>query len=100
MLDFERWRRIIHSMTKLLTWIDTTTFLKLIGTYFAMSAIVIVLGILIFFPICLIYSALNMEFSNLGPIATFVWGVLFDIFVITPLFFILFTVKLLRRQGR
>jgi len=36
----------------------------------------------------------------LGPIATFVWGVLFEIFVITPLFVILFVVKLIRRHGR
>jgi hypothetical protein len=87
-------------MTKLLKWLDTASFLKLIGTYFVVSAIVIVLGIVIFFPILLIYTALGMEFSNLGPIATFVWGVLFEIFVITPLFIVVFIVKLIRRHGR
>ena len=87
-------------MTKLLKWLDTASFLKLGGTYCVVSAAVIVLGILIFFPLLLIYSALGMEFSNLGPIATFVWGVLFEIFVITPLFIILFVVKLIRRRGR
>jgi hypothetical protein len=86
-------------MTKLLKWLDTASFLKLIGTYFVVSAVVIGLGICIFFPILLIYSALGMEFSNLGPIATFVWGVLFEIFVITPLFIVLFIVKLIRRHG-
>ena len=87
-------------MTKLLKWLDTASFPKLIVTYLLVSAIVIVLGIFIFFPILLIYSTLGMEFSNLGPIATFVWGVLFEIFVITPLFIILFVVKLIRRHGR
>jgi hypothetical protein len=87
-------------MTKLLKWLDAASFPKLVLTYCLVSAVVIVLGILIFFPILLIYSALGMEFSNLGPIATFVWGVLFEIFVITPLFVILFVVKLIRRHGR
>ena len=90
----------LGSMTKLLKWLDAASFPKLVLTYCLVSAVVIVLGILIFFPILLIYSALGMEFSNLGPIATFVWGVLFEIFVITPLFVILFVVKLIRRHGR
>jgi len=87
-------------MTKLLKWFDAASFPKLIATYFVVSAVVVVFGIFIFFPIVFIYSALGMEFSNLGPIATFVWGVLFEIFVITPLFIILFVVKLIRRHGR
>ena len=87
-------------MTKLFTWLDTASFTKLIVTYFLVSAVVIVLGIFIFFPILLIYSALGMEFSNLGPIATFVWGVLFEAFVVTPLFIILLVVKLIRRHGK
>ena len=87
-------------MAKLLKWLDTASFPKLIVTYFVVSAVVLVLGIIIFFPIILIYSALGMEFSNLGPIATFVWGVLFEIFVITPLFITLFVAKLIRRHGR
>jgi hypothetical protein len=87
-------------MTKLLKWLDTTSFPKLIVRYLLVSAAVVILGIFIFFPILLIYSALGKEFSNLGPIATFVWGVLFEIFVITPLFIILMVVKLIRRHGR
>ena len=87
-------------MTKVLKWLDAASFLKLAAVYFAVSAVVIVLGIFIFFPMLLIYSALGREFSNLGPIVTLVWAVLFEIFVITPLFCILFAVKLLRRQGR
>lgn len=87
-------------MTKPLKWLDTASFLKLVATYFVVSAVVIVLSIAIFFPILLIYSALGMEFSNLGPIVTFVWGVLFEIFVITPLFMFLLVVKLVRKHGR
>jgi uncharacterized protein YqhQ len=93
-------RTMSGSMTKVLKWLDTASYLKLILTYLVVSVVVIVLGIFIFFPILLIYSALGMEFSNLGPIATFVWGVLFEIFVITPLFIISFVVKLIRRHGR
>jgi hypothetical protein len=50
-------------MTKLLKWLDAASFPKLVLTYCLVSAVVIVLGILIFFPILLIYSALGMEFS-------------------------------------
>ena len=90
----------LGSMTNLLKWFDAASFSKLLVTYLLVSAVVIVLGIFIFFPILLIYSTLGMEFSNLGPIATFVWGLLFEIFVVTPLFAALFLVKLIRRPGR
>jgi hypothetical protein len=51
---------------KLLKWLDTASFLRLLGTYLAVSVAVIVLGIFVFFPLVLIYSALGKEFSNWG----------------------------------
>jgi hypothetical protein len=50
-----------------------------------------------FFPIMQIYDYLGREFSNLGPIATFFWGVLVDVWVVTPLFVVLLLTKLFRR---
>jgi len=87
-------------VTKLIKWLDGASFLKLIVTYCLVSVVVVVLGVLVFFPIVFIWEELGMEFSNLGPIATFFWGVLFEIFVVTPLFFILFIIKIIRRSRR
>jgi hypothetical protein len=67
--------------------------------YGLVSALVIVSSVLVFFPLLLIYSLLGKEFPNLGPIATFFWGVLFELFVVTPLFLLLFLIKLIRRRG-
>ena len=71
--------------------------MKLIGTYCLVSVIILALSILAFFPIVLVYSTLGQEFSNLGPIATFAWGILFEIFIVTPLFVILFVTKIIRK---
>jgi hypothetical protein len=84
-------------MTNLIKWLGNVSFPKLFVVYCLVSVIVVVISIFAFLPLLLIYSMLGMEFPNLGPIATFVWGVLFDIFVVTPLFFILFIIKIFRR---
>ena len=87
-------------MTKLIKCLDAVSFLKLIGIYCLVSVIVVVLGVLIFFPLMLVYSMLGWEFSNLGPIATFVCGILFEIFVVTPIFVILFVTKIIRKCAK
>jgi hypothetical protein len=76
------------------------SFLKLLVVYCLVSAVVLVCGVLVFFPVLLVYSMLGKEFSNLGPIATFFWGILFELFVVSPLFLILLLVKMIRRSGR
>jgi hypothetical protein len=81
-------------------WVDAVSFLKLLLVYCLVSALVVVSSILVFFPMLAIYSMLGKEFPNLGPIATFAWGALFELFVVTPLFLILFFVKIIRRRGR
>ena len=87
-------------MKRVIRWLDAASFLKLLLAYCMVTAVVVVSGVLVFFPLLAIYSALGKEFSNLGPIATFVWGVLFELFVVTPIFLILFIVKSIRRSGR
>jgi len=87
-------------VTKLIKWLGDATLQKLLLAYFVISAIILVLGVLIFFPLLLLYSIFGAEFSNLGPIATFFYGVMFNLFVVTPFFAILFIVKIFRRLNR
>jgi hypothetical protein len=87
-------------MTKLLTWLDAIGYLKLLGTYCAAIMIVAVLSFLLAFPLIFIYPLFGLEFSNLGPIATLFYGILFDMFVVTPAFLILFIAKIFRRCRR
>jgi hypothetical protein len=55
-----------------------------------------ILGIIaFFFPVAPLSYLLDIEFSNLGPIATAAWGLLFDIFVVTPLFVYIGVVKII-----
>ena len=81
---------------------DRISFLGLIGIYLAvLVASPIVGAIVFFFPILPIYALMGWEFSNLGPIATFILGVMFDIYVVTPVFVGLVIVKLLQnRKGQ
>jgi hypothetical protein len=81
-------------------WLDAASFLKLLLVYCRVSAIVLVSGVLVFIPVLGIYSILGKEFSNLGPIATFFWGILFELFVVSPLFLLLLLVKMIRRSRR
>jgi hypothetical protein len=81
-------------------WVDAASFLKLLLAYCMVSAAVIICSVLAFFPLLLIYSMLGREFPNLGPIATFFWGVLVEVFVVTPFFLVLFLIKMIRRSGR
>ena len=80
--------------------LDAASFLKLLLVYCLVSALIIVSSVLVFFPLLLLYSMLGKEFSNLGPIATFVWGMLFELFVVSPIFLLLFLIKMIRRRGR
>jgi len=83
-----------------MTWLDRISFLKLIGTYLAvLIASPIVGAILFFFPILPVYGLMGWEFSNLGPIATFIYGIMFDIFVATPAFMVLAIAKLVRKNS-
>ena len=83
-----------------MTWLDRISFLGLTGTYLAaLIASPIVGVILFFFPILPLYALMGWEFSDLGPIATFIWGILFDIFVATPAFIVLVVVKLVRKNS-
>ena len=84
-------------MKRLLDIVDDTSLWTLIFGYPIVAIEVLVLSVILFYfpyaPICISH---NVEFSNLGPIATFCWGVLFDIFVLTPIFLILLPLKIAR----
>ena len=80
-------------------WIDRISYLGLVGRFlFVLVAAPAVGAMLFFFPILQICEFFNWEFSNLGPIATFFWGILFDIFFATPAFVLLLIYKLLRQR--
>jgi len=64
-------------------------FSLLIGWYFSMLLLTPLIGIPLFIVILPFFSVFGVDFSNLGPIITVAWGVLFDIFFLTPLFLIL-----------
>ncbi len=84
-------------MKWLLDIVDDTSFWTLIFGYPIVAVEILVLSIIFFFcPILPIYMSHHMEFSNLGPIATFCWGVMFDIFVLTPIFLVLLSLKIAR----
>lgn len=80
---------------KIINYIQKTSLLKLIVKY--IETVILVFGISIFaffFPILPICYLLGKEFSNLGPIATGVWGAIIDIFVITPAFLAVVIIKI------
>ena len=84
-------------MKRLLSILDDTSLWIFILAYPIGAIAILVLSIILFFfPIAPICMSLNIEFSNLGPIATFCWGVMFDIFVLTPAFLILLPLKIAR----
>jgi len=91
------WPRDLIPVTQFLKWLDAASVVKLGRAYLIVSALVLVSGVLLFFPILLVYSILGREFSNLGPMATFLWAVLFEVVVVTPLFVVLLVVKIVRR---
>jgi hypothetical protein len=83
-----------------MTWLDRISFLGFFALYVAVViASPIIGGLLFFFPILQICELMGWEPSNLGPIATFIWGILFDIFVATPGFIILLIVKVVRKNS-
>ena len=74
-------------MRKLSTYIKNTDYGKIIIHYILISLAVQVLGTLsFFFPIYQLCELMNWNFSNLGPIATFIWSIMFNVLIITPLF--------------
>jgi hypothetical protein len=52
-----------------------------------------------YFPIMPIYALLDMEFSNLGPIATAAWGLMIDMYLITPIFVYAILLKFLSKSN-
>jgi len=84
------------NILKLHEWIYRQSAIKLIVLYFVVIIACIVLGVIaFFFPVMPLSYLLDIEFSNLGPIATAAWGLLFDIFVVTPLFIYFGVVKII-----
>jgi hypothetical protein len=76
-------------------WIDRTGFFKLFGVYLLVLAGVFVASVIVFFfPIMPLCWLLGIEFSNLGPIATAFWGILINIFIVTPGFGLVLVAKL------
>src|SRR4051794_21734555 len=64
----------------IMIWFDRIGFLGLMGLYVGVVIAVPIIGaLLFFFPILPLYELMGWEFSNLGPIATFFWGIMFDI---------------------
>lgn len=57
-------------------------------------------GLFLWLPLGLIYAPFGAEFSNLWPIATMVWTVMFFIFVQTPSFLMGLCVHAGRWLGR
>lgn len=82
-----------------MNWLDRNSFISWIAVYVAAMIISLLGAVLFFFPLLPVFTLLGWEFSNLGPIATFFWGLLFDVFVITPLFVCALIIKLARRPS-
>ncbi len=84
-------------MKRLWAILDNTSLWTLALAYPIVAVEIPVLSVIFwFYPIYQIYESHNMEFSNLGPIVTFCWGVMVDIFVLTPIFLILLSLKIVR----
>lgn len=77
----------MNVLLKINKWVYEQSAVKLVILYVVVMVGCVVLGIIaFFFPIMPICYLLDIEFSNLGPIATAAWAILFDVFVITPVF--------------
>ena len=82
-------------MKRILVILDRTPAWTIIVGYLVMAPAILVLSVVaFFFPILPVCMLLHKEFSNLGPIATFFWGLLFDIVILTPVFMILLLAKI------
>lgn len=75
--------------------IEKYNSLQLFAIYMAAMVVVLLGSIVVFFfpimPLCYIF---NIEFSNLGPIATAAWGILFNILILTPAFIYAIFIKI------
>ena len=75
-------------------WIYKQSSTRLVVLYAVSMVGCVILGIVaFFFPIMPICYLLDIEFSNLGPIATGAWAIFIDIFVITPVFIYMAIIK-------
>jgi len=85
-------------MKYLLAWLRSILCFRLVIIYVIIVIVSLVVGWFAFyFPVYPLYSVLGREFSNLGPIATFSWGVLFVLFIVTPIFVLALLVKALQK---
>lgn len=81
-------------MLRINEWIYSQSPTRLVVLYVAAMVGCVILGVIaFFFPIMPVCYLLDIEFSNLGPIATGVWAVFIDIFIITPVFIYMVIVK-------
>jgi hypothetical protein len=75
--------------------IEKYSYLQLLAIYMAAMVVVLLCSIVAFFfpimPLCYIF---NIEFSNLGPIATAAWGILFNVLILTPAFIYAIFIKI------
>jgi len=85
-------------MKSILAWVDWISYVRLIIGYACLVPVSLVLGWFSFyFPVYQIYLMFGLEFSNLGPIATFSWGIVFVLFVLTPAFIVALVLKISRQ---
>lgn len=85
-------------MKLFLAWVERISYLRLVVGYVFLVPVCLVFGWFAFyFPIYPIYSMLGLEFSNLGPIATLSWGIVFVLLVLTPAFVITLLLKVSRQ---
>lgn len=85
-------------MRLFLAWVERTSYVRFVVGYICLVPISLVLGWFAFyFPVYPIYSMLGLEFSNLGPIATLSWSMVFVLFVLTPVFVIALAFKVSRQ---
>jgi hypothetical protein len=74
------------------------TFRRLFFYYIVSLPIMVMGGFMaFFFPIMQICEATGWEFSNLGPIASAMWGFILWLYVVTPLFVVTLIAKLVQR---
>jgi hypothetical protein len=81
---------------KINIWIRNLSYSDLIGSYLVVNTVCFLLGIIVFFfpimPICFMF---DIEFSNLGPIATATYALIFDTFIVTPIYIVILIVKII-----
>jgi hypothetical protein len=75
--------------------IENYSFWKITKIYLLTMLITLIISIVFFFfPVMPICYLLGIEFSNLGPIATAAWGIIFNLLIVTPVFICVIFLKL------